>query len=649
MSHSPAAAASTPASSGAQASHPNLNLPPHGATLAGVAETDRVTRSQSKGNNTAKAMAAAPSVAATAASGAADDGFQVVRSNSKNKGKKAKTINVSDEAGSANKPIDVERSGNTAASSQTASVGAAVAPRAFQRAETTAAANPSAPPPLFQDHSLLREMKIDNVRKDVVVLQCARPVQDVVGAAHVRKNGNGAVQVSLPPLAYQTANSRLFLRRALEMQPLKVPLAAPPAVLTSESALKSHMDSLKAPSLTVAVFGTTKISIVPPRSGSSSFALVLTYPNTVYGQAALAALQKAKEEWPQSLNNSTCPFTSVSFGRERYMCGALRRWPLHLGVAPTDAELDSIRQEVGAPDVHLLPSTRELCFEGEVKFAVPARFASQLSHLKGKYSSLKIYKKVAPPQQVCSKCWCSGHTKTGCGGAVQLCKHCKSPEHASKVCPSMTLPKTEWLPCLLCDEKGHCVTSCPSFQPKLVMMELSARKPDFQTKPADFPALKAASRHQPASVAAEPNPKTTSAPSVSKPTGADSFVNAAKKSPKSKTNPTPENNRAASSKPTPARGNGAAAQAPSANSIHPEQMQQLLTTIHALQLEIRQLRDDNDKLHLKMDQLSRSPAEEEELALGEEPTELDEPESEEKSNGPVQPASASSHSVGKHL
>ena len=208
---------------------------------------------------------------------------------------------------------------------------------------------------------------------------------------------------------------------------------------------------------------------------------MLTYPNAVYGAEALRVLSEKRDAAAaRSIQSAASfPFGAMSLGRERYICGVLRRFPTGLGL-PSSQELANLCTAV--------------VFEGDVKFAVPARHAAQLALLKGKYPSLRVLKKVSPLEQMCSQCFKKGHSRRQCTLAKQLCKH-----HVCTECPSLTGMREQWLPCVLCDKRGHCVTSCPQFQPQLIPVELKPKKSEFALQPQEFPAPQAA---QPASAAA---------------------------------------------------------------------------------------------------------------------------------------------------
>ena len=420
--------------------------------------------------------------------------------------------------------------------SSSSSAAAKTAAAATAQSESSALAPPNtspAPRPkerLFQDQSLLRDLGIQATREEVVVLQVLRPLKEILGAAWVRTDPTGATKVSLPPPRFQTATARVWFRRAFALPAQHAPLPAPPALSGAvdlaasgeeREVMRERFRSLHADPLVAVAFSSTKIRILPARSGHDSFTLVLTYPNPIYGAEALRALSDKRDAATPSrqVAASSFPFGTMSFGRERYMCGMLRRFPTGLGL-PSPQELSDLCSGVGAPAVRLKAVDRELVFEGEVKFAVPARCAAQLALLKGKYPALRILKKVSPLEQMCSRCFKKGHSRRQCTEAKQLCKHCKSADHVCTDCPSLANTREQWLPCVLCDRRGHCVTSCPLFQPQLIPVELKPKQPTFALQPEEFPAPEPA---QPASAAV-----STSAPRQATPAPAPATTKVAK-------------------------------------------------------------------------------------------------------------------------
>lgn len=407
----------------------------------------------------------------------------------------------------------------------------AVAPASVsaQPAATAARQSPAPPPAkgspaprpkerLFQDQSLLRELNIQATREEVVVLQVRRPLKEILGTAWVRTDPSGAIKVSFPPARFQTATARVWFRRTFALPAQHAPLPPPPALsdaldLAAAAAegesMRERFRSLHVDPLVVAVFTTAKIRILPSRSGHDSFTLVLTYPNAVYGAEALRVLSEKRDAAAAARSmqsaSSSFPFGAMSFGRERYICGVLRRFPTGLGL-PSSQELADLCTSVGASAVRLKAVDRELVFEGDVKFAVPARHAAQLALLKGKYPSLRVLKKVSPLEQMCSQCFKKGHSRRQCTEAKQLCKHCKSADHLCTDCPSLTGAREQWRPCVLCEKRGHCVTSCPQFQPQLIPVELKPKKSEFAMQPQEFPAPQAA-RPAPAAASAAPAPR----------------------------------------------------------------------------------------------------------------------------------------------
>ena len=404
-----------------------------------------------------------------------------------------------------------------AAADPSPAAAAAVTPPAAPRPPSDASVPPSSAPPhshaparaaprpkaLFHDQSLLRELQIDPTKKNVVVWRVRQPLTEILGSAYVRKAPDGAPKISLPPVRTQTVMARRFVRRLGQLPELQAPLPPPPALAPdadseAEVTIRSHMKTLNVPPLTFVAYATTGIRILPPRSGVDSFTLVLSYPNTVYGQAALEALQQWHSVLGSNSSSSSVASASVapvSFGRERYICGVLRRFPGRLG-APSATELRDVCVEIGACDLRLQAVVREFAFEGEVKFAVPTRAAHQLALLKGKFPAIQIFKKMAPVQQVCSKCFGKGHTKSQCSAPTQCCKHCKDTSHLSPDCPKLSLARDQWPPCVLCNQARHCVTSCPEFRPQLVRIELQGKKPSFAPQQADFPPAASAAAPQ---------------------------------------------------------------------------------------------------------------------------------------------------------
>ena len=508
----------------------------------------------------------------------------------------------------------------------------------------SARGNPNPPPPaLFQDAQQLRRMQIQSNRSDVVVLRCARPAQEILGPAHVHKSAAGQVtSISLPPKRLHIARARTWLRRELQLgkkplqQPAPVPSPADGQPVTT-AAVQQHVAQLRLDALMFAVYATVSITILPPPPNGESFTLRLEYPSAAVGEFCKGAFEqrmepqqqphRAEEEHKSAVRAGAPaaphPFASVSSGTERFVCGLLRGGPWRV-LTPTPKDISRMLTPLGATDIHLRPLEVEFAFTGEMEFAVPVRCLQQLETLKAKFPSMRFLKKVRPLKQVCSKCWQTGHGRRHCAVPAPLCKHCRQQHDG--VCPLLSKPKNQWPECVLCSHGGHCVTSCPSFRPSLVPMELSPRQPKFQPAADAFPALSAAPAPAASlSVAAQPSQSRLSAPPQDSPPSEWQQVRSKSKSPA--VHPAPASAAAAqpASRSFAAAASSAAHAAPSfapavaAPVAAVADLASIVRLLQSLQAQVLHLSTQYAQLHSRLDELTKSPDEEEDFDEEDEP------------------------------
>lgn len=60
-------------------------------------------------------------------------------------------------------------------------------------------------------------------------------------------------------------------------------------------------------------------------------------------------------------------------------------------------------------------------------------------------------------------------------------------EDVRSPCPMLSLARSQWLPCRLCNKQGHCIASCPAYRATLVPLDLKPMQ--SQPSSADFPFL----------------------------------------------------------------------------------------------------------------------------------------------------------------
>jgi hypothetical protein len=317
----------------------------------------------------------------------------------------------------------------------------------------------SAGPVLLQDSACLQRLGLTAECADSVLMRVRRPLASLLNNR------------SLPPRSQHLSQARTYLKRAFHMLTPATGIVFKAGADPSDAEMLAFRATLQMSDRQFVVFATESIRILPNREAKEdvSFSLLLKYPSAACGRLALQYLKAEPAALPAG--HSPFLFTAAPW-REHFICGIVRGVRLAFGAAE---RLQEMLSSSGASHVRLRAVMREHAFSGEVEFAVPVSRASELTWLKSVMGASVIFKKrVRPTAQVCSNCWDKGHSASRCPNAL-ACKHCKSTEHIGSACGAVSSAS----PCLLCGDKGHCITSCAQFRPQLVAMEIAASKKNY--------------------------------------------------------------------------------------------------------------------------------------------------------------------------